>query len=169
MRARLEAGKFCSESESSEMISVYQESVSGATVWLASGRIWKWIFIISTWTLNDINAPSYCNIPKKPLIEKRNPNCDTSLLLRRLFPAKEVADRGTRRPTGEWKIETWRPNCGRRNWGGLQGWGSFVEEIWVLGWNSRNSKGEIFIQIFSDCSCPNNFLAMAVVICSCWM
>ena len=41
-RARLEAGKFCSESESSEMISVYQESISGAAVWLANGRIWKW-------------------------------------------------------------------------------------------------------------------------------
>ena len=122
--------------------------------------------------INDSNAPSYCNIPKKPLIEKINPNYNTSLLLRRLSPAKEVVYWGTRRPTGEWKIETWRPNSGRRSWGGLQVWGSFVEEIWVLGWNSRNSKGEIFIgcsQIFSDCSCPNNFLAMAVVICSCWM
>ena len=39
VRARLEAGKFCSESESSEMISVYQESISGAAVWLANGRI----------------------------------------------------------------------------------------------------------------------------------
>ena len=39
LKARLEAGKFCSESESSEMISVYQESISGAAVWLANGRI----------------------------------------------------------------------------------------------------------------------------------
>ena len=73
-RARLEAGKFCDESESEESVSVYQESKSGVAVWLANGRIWKWIFIKSTWTLNDSNAPSYCNIPKKPLIEKRNPH-----------------------------------------------------------------------------------------------
>ena len=72
--ARLEAGKFCDESESEESVSVYQESKSGVAVWLANGRIWKWIFIESTWTLNDSNAPSYCNIPKKPLIEKRNPH-----------------------------------------------------------------------------------------------
>ena len=39
LRASLEAGKFCSESESSEMISVYQESISRAAVWLANGRI----------------------------------------------------------------------------------------------------------------------------------
>ena len=37
--ARLEAGKFCDESESEESVSVYQEIKSRVAVWLANGRI----------------------------------------------------------------------------------------------------------------------------------
>ena len=85
--------------------------------------------------INDSNAPFYCNIPKKPLIKKRNPTTTPlfvlwSLLVFSFKPKKKrVSSKqepcwGPRWPAGEWKTETWGLSCGRRSLGGLQVWGS---------------------------------------------
>ena len=115
--------------------------------------------------INDSNAPSYCNIPKKPLIKKRNPTTTHlfvpwSLLVFNFKPQKKACVqqagavlRTKVGPAREWKTETWGLSCGRRNLGGWQVWGSNFRcylwknsvKIYLITHNSWRITSQIFL------------------------